>query len=172
MGLIQPTKSIDELEKVIATAIKKVSGTKENDLCKYIPSDEGGYMHHFTLKKMKSKSPNELKQLINRYILEAPKPRSIQPKQRAARGSKKKRDQITFTKIQLNRLLSIARLAGDKEMISVLSPRKSLSTIKRELINSIKNDEVDQNLWDLFSQNATAVAELTSRNDFVNPLDI
>ena len=172
MGVIQPTKTTDELERVIAAAIKKVSGTKENDLCKYIPSDEGGYMHHFTLKKMKSKSPSELAQLINRFIVEAPTPRSIQPKQRAARGSKKKRDQITFTKVQLNRLLSIARLAGDKEMISVLSPRKSLSTIKRELINSIKNDEVDQNLWDLYSQSASAISDLSSRNDFVNPLDM
>ena len=39
----------------VGEAIKKVNGRKENDLCKYIPGSGGGYMHHFTLKKMKSK---------------------------------------------------------------------------------------------------------------------
>ncbi len=31
------TKNLREIEDVIAKAIKKVNGRKENDLCKYLP---------------------------------------------------------------------------------------------------------------------------------------
>ena len=58
------TKNLKEIEDVIAKAIKKVNGRKENDLCKYIPMSSGGYMHHFTLRKMKNRQPHELGSLI------------------------------------------------------------------------------------------------------------
>ncbi|MBM3207406.1 MAG: hypothetical protein FJZ57_02215, partial [Chlamydiae bacterium] len=54
------TKNFKEIEDIIHKAIKKVNGRKENDLCKYIPMNSGGYMHHFTLKKMKNRQPAEL----------------------------------------------------------------------------------------------------------------
>ena len=59
MTVAQKGKSLKELEEIISKAIKKVNGTKENDLCKYLPMDSGGYMHHFTLRKMKHKDPNQ-----------------------------------------------------------------------------------------------------------------
>ena len=155
-------KALSELEAVINNAIKKVGGTKENDLCKYIPVNSGGYMHHFTLRKMKNKKPEELSTLIEKFIISPSKPTVVKPKQRAARGSRKRRDQITFTKNQLERLLNIARLAGDKEMISVLSPKKSLVTIRRELIQSIRHGVVDQELWNSYveaSSSSTAGLE-------------
>jgi len=141
------TKSLDELEGVITKAIKKVKGRKENDLCKYIPMSSGGYMHHFTLRKMKYKSPKELGSLIEKFILNPDRPLVVPPKPRAARGSRKKRDNMNFTKLQLERLLNMARLSGDKEMISILSPKKSLAHCKRELIQSIRHGIVDHELW-------------------------
>jgi hypothetical protein len=144
------TRRLDELEGVIEKAIKKVRGSKENDLCKYIPMTSGGYMHHFTLKKMKTKEPGELSTLIERFILSPDRPLVVPPKQRAARGSRKKKDHLTFTKLQLEKLLNIARLAGDKEMITVLSPKKSLATSKRELIQSIRHGVVEHELWNSY----------------------
>lgn len=161
-------KTLGELESIITRAIKKVGGTKENDLCKYIPVSSGGYMHHFTLRKMKSKKPSELSNLIEKFIIGPEKPSVVKPKQRAARGSRKRRDQITFTKNQLDRLLNIARLAGDKEMISVLSPKKSLLTIKRELIQSIRQGTVEQELWNCYAEIAGSLQEL-SYEDLKNP---
>ena len=143
----QAVKSINQIEDVIERAIKKVGGRKENDLCKYLPMTAGGYMHHFTMRKMKVRQPNELSTLIEKFIISPTKPSAVKPKQRAARGSRKKRDQITFTKGQLERLLNIARQAGDKEMISILSPKKSLMSYKRDLIQSIRNGSVEQELW-------------------------
>ena len=146
-GKNQAVKSLNEIEDLIAKAIKKVGGRKENDICKYLPMTAGGYMHHFTMRKMKTRQPVELVTLIEKFIISPSKPNVVKPKQRAARGSRKKRDQITFTKNQLERLLNIARQAGDKEMISVLSPKKSLMAYKRDLIQSIRNGNVDQDLW-------------------------
>ena len=140
-------KNLKEIEAVIVKAIKKVGASKENELCKYLPMTTGGYMHHFTLKKMKKKQPEELSTLIQRYIINVESPRAVAPKQRAARGSRKRKDQITFSRLQMERMLNIARLAGDKEIISVLSPKKSLATYKRELIQSIRHEKVDQELW-------------------------
>lgn len=140
-------KQFKELETVIGQAIKKVSGSKENDLCKYIPVDSGGYMHHFTLKKMKTKDPSELGTLIEKFILKPKAPSAVAPKQRAARGSKKRPDHLQFSRPQIERLINIARLAGDTEMVALLSPKKSLTTAKRELTQAIKNNEIDQSYW-------------------------
>jgi hypothetical protein len=41
----------------------------------------------------------------------------------------------------------MAKISGDKEMVSVLSPKKSLATCKRELIQSIRQGNVDEALW-------------------------
>lgn len=142
----------DDIESVIEKAIKKVQGRKENDLCKFLPMASGGYMHHFTLRKMKLKQPQELVSLIEKFIIKSDTPNVIAPKQRAARGSRKRKDQMTFTKSQLERLLNMARLTGDKEMISALSPKKSLATCKRELIQSIRQGVVDNALWESYSQ--------------------
>ena len=141
------TKNFEQLEDVIAKAIKKVRGRKENDLCKYIPMSNGGYMHHFTLRKMKYKSPEELESLIKEFIIKADRPLVVPPKPRAARGSRKRKDHMNFTKLQLERLLNMARLSGDKEMVSILSPKKSLAHCKRELIQSIRHGIVDHELW-------------------------
>lgn len=143
-------KSFKEIEDVISRAIKKVGGRKENDLCRYLPMSTGGYMHHFTLRKMKHKQPSELSTLIEKFIINAEKPGTVAPKQRAARGSRKRRDQYTFTRSQLERMLNIAKLAGDKEMISILSPRKSLAHCKKELIASIRHGKAEQELWNVY----------------------
>ncbi len=156
-------KSLEDIEDVISKAIKKVGGRKENDLCKYLPMSTGGYMHHFTLRKMKLKQPSELGTLIEKFIINASKPSIIPPKQRAARGSRKRKDQITFTKTQLDRLLNMAKISGDKEMVSVLSPKKSLATCKRELIQAIRQGVADQVLWNTFTEITQAQsAALTS----------
>src|SRR3989344_3886288 len=143
----KPAKGFKEVEEVITKAIKKLGAKKENELCKYLPMKSGGYMHHFTLKKMKYKQPQELSSIIERYVVQSDKPTIIPPKQRAARGSRKRRDHLNFTRNQLERMLNIARLAGDKEIITILSPRKSVASCKRELIQSIRHNRVEQELW-------------------------
>ncbi|MCI5052948.1 MAG: hypothetical protein MRY21_07450 [Simkaniaceae bacterium] len=169
----QKAKALGELEGVISKAIKKVGGSKENDICKYLPMNSGGYMHHFTMRKMKFKAPSELLDLIKKYIINVDKPSRVKPKPRAARGSRKRRDNLTFSKTQIERLLNIARLAGDKEMIAILSPKKSLAAYKRELIQSIRQGMVDQELWNGYVEavNAHQTILASAGLDLRNPLE-
>jgi hypothetical protein len=148
------TKTLKEIEDVIAQAIKKVNGKKANDLCKYIPVSTGGYMHHFTLKKMRNKQPSELGTLIEKFIISPEKVSSITPKQRAARGSRKKRDQFTFSKAQFEKIIQHARSTGNKEIISILSPKKSLASCKRDLIASIRQGRVEVEMWNSYVEAA------------------
>ncbi len=146
----KPGKGFKEVEDMISKAIKKLGVKKENELCKYLPMKSGGYMHHFTLRKMKYKQPHELAGIIERFVIHADRPVVIAPKQRAARGSRKRKDHMNFTRIQLERMLSIARLAGDKEIITILSPKKSLATCKRELIQAIRHNKAEAELWNSY----------------------
>lgn len=142
-----------QLETLIASAIKKINAKKENDICRYLPSPTGvGYIHHFTMRKMKTEETDKLIKMINDNIINVDKPRSVSPKPRAARGSRKRRDQLIFSKQDLDRMLNMARLAGDKEMIRKLTPKKDLRTIKRELISSIRHNRVEQDLWQSYSE--------------------
>lgn len=143
------------LDSLIHNAIKKVGGRKENDLCRYLPVSTGGYMHHFTLRKLKTENPEQLSTLISKYIVQTDKPSIVAPKPRAARGSRKRRDQYVFSKQDLERLLNMARLSGDKEMIRKLTPKKDLRTIKRELISSIRHGRVEPDLWNSYIETVT-----------------
>lgn len=138
---------LKELQSLIENAIKKISGSKENDVCKFLPVEGGGYMHHFTLRKMKTEDPKGLKKMIDQYIMNSSKPRRVPHKPRRPRGSRKRHDMIALTRGELERVLSHLRIAGDQEMTAKLSPRRSLAQLKRELIRSIRNDEANHDLW-------------------------
>jgi hypothetical protein len=158
MSLAQQERSKTDsktLEALINAAIKKISGRKENDICRYLPMPTGGYIHHFTMRKMKTEEPEHLQVLISKYIMNVDKPITVPPKPRAARGSRKRRDQFLFSKQDIERMLNMARLAGDKEMIRKLTPKKDLRTIKRELIASIRHGKIDQELWHFYVEAIT-----------------
>ena len=149
-GTKMVASSSKSLEDIISKAIKKVGGSKENDLCKYLPVETGGYMHHFTMRKMKSENPRLLSEMIAEFIMTVDNPVAVPPKPRAARGSRKRRDQVYFSKEDLERLLHMARCAGDRELISKLTPKKSLTAVKREMIASIRRNEVNAEMWNRY----------------------
>lgn len=154
-----------DIEKKIEKAIHKVGGKKENDLCKFLPTADGaGYMHHFTLRKMRHKTPKDLCTLIDKYILNVQNPVIVPPKARAARGSRKRREQLGFSKVQLEKMLHIARLAGDQEMVMLLSPRRSLVAARKELIASIRQGKLEQSLWDAYKECVISASQPTSAN--------
>ncbi|WP_213358365.1 hypothetical protein [Chlamydiifrater phoenicopteri] len=144
----QATK--EETEKLIEKAIKKVNGNRENDLCRYLPGPAGGYMHHFTLRKMKASDPAQLHKMLKDFIIGSEMPRAIDPKPRAPRGSKKKRDFVSFTKNDIERVLELARQVGDKDLLARFSPKRPLPSLKRELIRSIRNGVVSFDLWNAY----------------------
>lgn len=139
-----------ELESLISRAVKKIGAKKENDICRYLPIGTGGYIHHFTMRKMKGENPDNLANMIKKFILDPNEPKTVPPKSRAPRGSRKRRDQFLFTKTDIERMLNMARLAGDKEMIRKLTPRKDLKSVRRELLSTIRRGQVDHELWNSY----------------------
>lgn len=143
-------RSLEDLESNIQRAIDKIGGHKENDLCKFLPVTTGGYMHHFTLRKMKTEQPEELNGMIQKFIISPDKPNRVPPKPRAARGSRKRRDTITLSKGDLEQIRDFMRKSGNQEILSKLSYRRSLASVKRELIASIRKEAVDFDLWNSY----------------------
>ncbi|MCP5470078.1 MAG: hypothetical protein H7A36_06205 [Chlamydiales bacterium] len=146
-----------ELEKLIEKAIKKVAGTKENDLCKYIPGPTGGYMHHFTLRKIKNSDPDQLYGLISDNIVDTEIPKALDPKPRAPRGSRKRRDFISFTRTDIEKVLDLARRTGDEDLLARFSPKRSLPALKRELIRSIRNNQIAPELWNAYVESISTL---------------
>jgi len=141
-----------ELEELIDNALKKVQGSQENELCKFLPGPSGGYMHHFTMRKLKNSDPAQLFAMLQKYIVHANKPVALDPKPRAPRGSRKKREVINFTRTDIERVLDLARKTGDTDLLSRFSPRRSMPALKRELIRSIREGRVEQELWTSYSE--------------------
>lgn len=165
-----PNKTTEkQVEELIKQAVKKVNGKKENDICHYLPGDAEGYIHHFTMRKMKKEEPKKLADMLNKYILDPSKPKPLPPKRRAPRGTRKRPGQVLFSKTDIERLLQMARMAGDKELIRKLTPRQDLRLLKKELISSIRHNRVEEDLWISYVEtiNAhTALKELSQESSF------
>lgn len=153
-----------DLETIIDKALKKIGSNSENDICRYLPVKTGGYMHHFTMRKMKRELPEELGCLIKDYIVENERPRTIEGKRRAPRGSRKRSENISFNRSELEHMLRIARLAGDKELIAKLTPKRDLKQAKRSLLASIRQERIEPDLWQSYCE---IVAQ--SRDDVNTP---
>lgn len=167
MSLEKQSKQETVIEILINKALAKIGAKRENDLCHYLPVGSGsssGYMHHFTLRKLKHQDPEQLSGLITSYVINVDKPVKVPPKSRAPRGSRKQKDKLAFTEKDLDKLRQFVRLAGgDKEMLRKLTPRKDFRTIKRELISSIRHGRVEVELWESYVE-AMETQNLTTAN--------
>lgn len=141
--------SSKKLEDILDGALKKVGAKNEKDICRYLPMN-GGYMHHFTWKKLKHRNPDALSDLLCRYILNTEKPITVRPKQRAARGSKKKKDHIILSATEMDRVFQLAKNANDMELMRRLLPKKDFKAVKKELLQCIKKNIVNHALWTSF----------------------
>ncbi|CRX39032.1 hypothetical protein [Estrella lausannensis] len=166
----------EKVQALIDKAVAKLGAKKENDICRYLPISSGGYIHHFTMRKMKTENPHELLALIEKFIIAPTKPKTVPPKPRAARGSRKMRGNLSFSKQDMERLLNMARLSGDKELVRKLTPREDLRTIKRKLISSIRHGRIERDLWESYveaqtSQNQQVASQLVKAEHTVPVLN-
>ena len=155
-------KPDQRLESCIAAAMKKVGARKENDICRYLPGPKGGYIHHFSMRKMKYEDPEQLLQILNKHITNPTNPSKLPPKPRAPRGSRKRRDHLPLTKQDMDLLLFLARQSGQKDIIRKLTPRKDIRSSKRELIASIKHGQVKEELWQNYVEAVNASQQINS----------
>jgi hypothetical protein len=145
-----------KLDSLIQQAVKKIGGTKEKDICRYLPGESGKYYaHHFTIDKLKTEDPERLEFLINEHIMYPSNPQQLPPKPRAARGSRKRRDQPQLSRQDVDQLLGLVRAAGNKDLLRKLIPRKDIRAIKRELIVSIRHGRIEPDLWQSYVEAMT-----------------
>lgn len=149
-------KSGNQMDTLIHSAMKKIQAKKENDICRYLPGEKGGYIHHFTMRKMKTTAPEALKNLISKFIIQTTTPVALPPKPRAPRGSRKRRDQVVLNRQDIERMLKMARHAGDQDIIRKLTPRREMRTVKRELIASIKHGRIEHELWEAYVESVAS----------------
>src|SRR5438445_10687545 len=92
------------LDDLINEAISKVKEKNESSICRFIPVKSGGYMHHFTLKKMKHNRPEELYGLIQAHIIQIENPQQIQakPVELEQLSTYKKKRLFTITETEMN----------------------------------------------------------------------
>lgn len=145
----------NELDKLIEKALNKVQANSENELCKYLPGTSGGYIHHFTMRKLKNSQPDQLSQMLRTFILEREMPETLPPKSRAPRGSRRRREPISITRTDIEKVLELARQVGDNDLLARFSPKRSLPTLKKELIRSIRSNRVEVELWNAYSEAMT-----------------
>ena len=148
MPLVENKKK--DLEELINKAIKKVQGSKENDLCRYLPGPLGGCIHHFTLRKLKSSDPAQLFSLLQKFIIEKDPPFKLDPRPRAPRGSRKRNDSIRLSKADIEKVLELAKKAGDQDLLARFGSKRPLPSLKREFIRSIRDNQVNQDLWNIY----------------------
>lgn len=111
------------LEDLIQKALSKVNGKKEGDLCRFLPCYRG-YIHHFTFRKMMQERPQQLFDLIQKYIIESEKPQEIQlkPIEQSYQANKKMK-QFNISEDEMDRMLHIARQAQDLDLIEKLKAK-------------------------------------------------
>ena len=119
-------------------------------------------MHHFTMRKIKNSNPSELFGLIKNNIIDVDTPRALDPKPRAPRGSRKRRDFVSFTRTDIEKVLELARKTGDSDLLARFSPKRSLPALKKELIRSIRNNQVCPELWNSYVESITTLQNAPS----------
>lgn len=150
-------KHLEELDDVIAQAMAKVSVQKETHLCVYLPTNDGR-LHHFLYRRMKKTKPVELLSLIRKHILENENPAFIKRQQKDRLPQQKpnprlkKSHQPKLKKSQIDRLINILEKTGDSDLIQLFSPHRSLTQVKRLMIEMIRKAELDQSLIDIYAR--------------------
>ncbi len=138
-----------ELENAINQALKKIGTQNQNDLSRYISTESGHCMHHFSFHKLKKQKPSELLSKIKTCILDPKEPTRLPPPPRNKRRQSSSR--AIFTKDELKRLMACAKEAGHEDLVDKIMPKvESLSSTKQRLRTCITNNDPDEEAWRSF----------------------
>lgn len=144
------------METTIAEALEKTGAHKENTLCRYLPSEDEGHMHHFTMRKLKENDPEKLKELLREFIIDATSAKRIDPKPRPRRKNGKNHS-FNFDQSTLEKIIQMAEEKGDKELLEQLRPKPPFSLVKKEFMNTIRENKIDERLWKDYKESVPAL---------------
>ena len=137
------------LKELIAEACKKINISKENELCRFL-NYEGGRIHHFTFKRLKMNESAKLSEMIDSQILKSDNPSMVPPKPRERRSSRESKFQITLSNSQISKVISALEEKEEFELIKLFTPPPSYKQVKKQVLQSIKEDELDPKLFETY----------------------
>lgn len=108
------------LEYLIQKAILKVNGKNEAGLCRFIPFKSGGYIHYFTLRKMKQQNPEKLYDLIQTHIIQPINPQEVAVKSLELSPTYREKRLFTITETEMDRIIALAKQALDFEFLKIM----------------------------------------------------
>ncbi len=127
------------IDTIIHKALKKIKTEDENELCRYLPSNKGGYIHHFSFRKLKNRDPQALKALIEEHVLNPVSPQPLPANTRNPRGSRKGNHDIRLSQFDIQKLCILANRSGDAEMAAKLTAKsRTPAQLRRDLMRSIR----------------------------------
>ena len=159
----QEKKSLDRnsLEGCIALAMqrKSLKLNKENDLCRYLPTEEGKRLHYLAFKKMREREPDKLKAMIEKYLLDPKRTQLIQSARVQKKLSPSKEtpinpsltEKLLYSFDQLIYTLRNEKTPyPDKKENPMNLLQRSLKAVQSQLIQSIQNKGIDPELWETY----------------------
>lgn len=109
---MSPVTENCSLENLIRDAITKINGKNETSLCRLIPFKSGGYIHYFTLRKMKQKNPEKLYDLIQTHIIQPVNPQEIAVKSLELSSIYWEKRLVTITEAEMDRIIACKASTG------------------------------------------------------------
>ena len=159
----QEKKILDRnsLEGCIALAMqrKSLKLNKENDLCRYLPTEEGKRLHYLAFKKMREREPDKLKAMIEKYLLVPKRPQLIQSARVQKELSPSKETQLNPSLTEklvysIDQLIHTLRNEKtpypDKKENPMNLLQRSLKAVQSQLIQLIQNKGIDPELWETY----------------------
>jgi hypothetical protein len=145
------TIELDQLNDVIDKAKQRLNAQEDYELCSYLPRKNGTRMHHFSFKKMQNSERGELADLITKHILNAQSPQKLPGEVRKPRVSKRNAS-IEFSQLDLKKLMSYVRAAGDTDLESKLAEHQdNFKDARKNLLHSVRDGKLCPELWDAYA---------------------
>jgi hypothetical protein len=159
----QTQKPIDRhsLEGCIALAMRRKSLKlkKENDLCRYLSTQDGKRLHFRAFKKIKKEDPEVLKSLIEKHLLDPKKPQIVpigkmqyetkHPQQKLL-NSPSKENLLHYLEQFVHILKNEKIYLSEKQEPSMNLLQRSLKIVQNQLIQLIQNKGIDPELWETY----------------------
>lgn len=136
---------LEDLEKCISKAMKKVNVNGELLLSRYIPGSDGKRMHHLQLPRIKKDNPKQLLELLEKHIIKPKNPKQLPALNRGVKRQSRGLN-VLLSQEQFTRLIEIVRSSGDQEILTVLRKQRPLKTLQKQVVKMANSGEFNAEL--------------------------
>lgn len=146
----------ENLKKIIDIALNKLNLEKPIYLCRFIPNKTNtGHMHHFSFEKIIKDAPQEARLLIEKYIVAANSPKTINPKPRFPKTKKNFQGFSNISDSFVQSILIKAIESNDRSLQEEIYSRKHfyIQDLKNRIIAAMKaQDALDINCVKIYNE--------------------